>query len=79
MRRASDHSVIFDTSLRMRRRACCVRLRGRLHCLVGMNSSRRAAERAEEYAYQYDDIGNRISSFDLGTIRLGGPSLRDGH
>jgi len=69
MRRASDHSVIFDSSLRMRRRARCVRLRGRWHCLVGMISSRRAAERAEEYAYQYDDIGNRLSSLDLGTNR----------
>ena len=79
MRRPSDLFVIFESSLRMRRRARCVCLRGRRHCLAGMISSRRAAERAEEYAYQYDDIGNRISSFDLGTIRLGGPSLRDGH
>ena len=69
MRRASDHSVIFDSSLRKRRRARGVRLRGRRHCLAGINSSRRAAERAEEYAYQYDDIGNRLSSLDLGTNR----------
>ena len=32
-----------------------------------LNSSRRAAERAEDYAYQYDDIGNRITALDLGT------------
>ena len=27
------------------------------------------AESAEEYAYQYDDIGNRLSSLDIGTNR----------
>ena len=31
--------------------------------------SRRGAETAEEYAYRYDDIGNRLSSLDLGTNR----------
>ena len=32
-------------------------------------SSLRAAEIAEEHAYRYDDIGNRIESLDLGTNR----------
>lgn len=33
--------------------------------------SRRDAEGAEnEFEYNYDDIGNRLSSFDLGTNRL---------
>ena len=34
-----------------------------------LTQSRRGAESAEEYAYQYDDIGNRITSTDLGTNR----------
>ena len=32
-------------------------------------SAAKNAESAEEYAYQYDDIGNRIESLDLGTNR----------
>ena len=34
-----------------------------------LTQSRRGAESAEEYAYQYDDIGNRVASTDLGTNR----------
>ena len=34
-----------------------------------LTQSRRGAESAEEYAYQYEDIGNRITSTDLGTNR----------
>ena len=34
-----------------------------------LTQSRRGAESAEEYAYQYEDIGNRLSSLDLGTNR----------
>ena len=67
MKIASDHLMFSGPSQQTRRRARCVRLRGSRHCLAGMNSSRRAAERTEEYAYQYDDIGNRITSLDLGT------------
>ena len=50
--------MIFDSSLRMRRRARGVHLRGSRHCLAGMISSRRAAERAEEYAYQFSGSYN---------------------
>ena len=38
---------------------------------AGLIYSRRGAESAEitEYAYAYDDIGNRLSSLDIGTNR----------
>jgi len=36
-----------------------------------LNSSRRAAERVEEYAYQYDEIGNRISSICRRDVVIG--------
>ena len=48
------------------------------HCAYGYNirnelisaaKSVGASSPTNEYAYQYDDIGNRISSFDLGTNR----------
>ena len=48
------------------------------HCVCGYNirnelisavKSVGASSPTNEYAYQYDDIGNRISSFDLGTNR----------
>ena len=36
---------------------------------VQLFSSRRGAEGAEGFVYQYDDIGNRVSSLDLGMNR----------